>query len=75
MEHETFWTLINNAAHWEFELFLMFIFDVVIGLIIWPLLKKKEMHHQSDDADIALLQKQVKELQLKLGIVSEKGGR
>ncbi len=68
MEQETFWTLLTNAAHWEFELFLMFLFDVVIGLVLWPLLKKKEVHHQSDDAQIAELQRQLKEIQTKLGM-------
>lgn len=68
MEHETFWTLLCNPAHWEFELFLMFLFDVVIGLVLWPLLKKKEDHHQSDDAQIAELQRQLREIQDKLGI-------
>ncbi len=39
MEHETFWTLIKDSAHWEFELFLIFIFDILIGLLMWPAIK------------------------------------
>ena len=39
MEHETFWTLATDIAHWEFELFLMLIFDVIIGLILWPVVR------------------------------------
>jgi hypothetical protein len=41
-EHaETFWTLLGNAAHWQFELFLMILFDVVIGAIAWPFVKRQ----------------------------------
>lgn len=48
-EHETFWTLLQNAAHWEFELFLMLIFDVVLGLLIWPFVKEHWKHHVLSD--------------------------
>src|SRR3989344_750144 len=40
MGEETFWTLLGDLAHWEFELFLIFLFDVLIGLLIWPYIKK-----------------------------------
>lgn len=49
-EHETFFTLLKDAAHWEFELLLMFIFDIVIGLIFFPFLKKHWRHHIESDA-------------------------
>lgn len=39
-ETEDFWFLLHNVAHWEFELFLMFVFDVVLGLALIPLGKK-----------------------------------
>lgn len=71
MEHETFFTLLLNAAHWEFELFLMFIFDVLIGLIIWPYLRGFMKHHRGDDDQIECLQRQVAELQARLGIKDE----
>ena len=49
--NETFWTLLGNSAHWEFEIFLMILFDGVIGLIIWPqikhLLKDHKKFHES----------------------------
>jgi hypothetical protein len=38
--HETFWTLLRDSAHWEFEIFLMILFDLVIGGLAWPLIKK-----------------------------------
>lgn len=38
MEHETFFTLLKDKAHWQFELFIIFIFDIVIGLILWPII-------------------------------------
>ncbi len=49
MEHETFWTLLRSSAHWQFELFLMFLFDVVLGLILWPFLRKHWGHHVDRD--------------------------
>ncbi|MFZ3019917.1 MAG: hypothetical protein WA051_00100 [Minisyncoccia bacterium] len=62
MEHETFFTLLTDSAHWEFELFLIFIFDVLIGLIIWPYVRKFLTHHDSDDKRIDKLEKQIQEL-------------
>ena len=43
--HETFWTLLHDSAHWEFEIFLMVIFDGVIGMLFWPFLRKHWAHH------------------------------
>ena len=63
MEHETFFTLLKDLAHWEFELFLILIFDVLIGLLIWPYLQKFLTHHKSDDERIAELERRVKELE------------
>ena len=49
-EHvETFWTLLGNAAHWEFELFLMVVFDGLVGALAWPFLKKHWRHHVAHD--------------------------
>lgn len=45
---ETFWSLLRDQAHWEFELFLMLIFDVVIGVLIWPRLKAR-LHREIDE--------------------------
>ena len=47
--HETFWTLLKDPAHWEFELFLMIVFDGAIGALIWPFLKKHWKHHVDRD--------------------------
>ncbi len=71
MKPETFWTLLSDAAHWEFELFLMFLFDVVLGLMIWPYLLKLWKHHKGDDDQIACLQRKVAALQAHLGIRDE----
>lgn len=68
MEHETFWTLFFDASHWEFELFLMFIFDVVLGLLVWPWVRQAFIHHEGDDDKLAALERKVKALQDKLGI-------
>lgn len=49
-EHaETFWTLVSNAAHWELELFIMLVFDVIIGALAWPFIKKHWRHHVKHD--------------------------
>jgi hypothetical protein len=71
MEHETFWTLLFNLPHWEFELFLMFLFDGVIGLILWPLIRQFFVHHRQDDDKIARLERQMKMMQLKLGMTDD----
>jgi len=49
MEQETFWTLLKDPAHWEFEIFLIAVFDGLLGLIIWPRIKKFLQHYKSDD--------------------------
>ncbi len=59
---ETFWTLLTDSAHWEFEIFLIIIFDVLIGAIIWPSIRKFTLHHKSDDERIDELEKEVKRL-------------
>ena len=50
---ETFWTLLHDAAHWEFEIFLMVIFDGLIGYVgyqlFWPFLRKHWKHHLDRD--------------------------
>jgi hypothetical protein len=63
MEQETFWTLVKDLPHWEFELFLIFIFDILIGLIIWPLLQRFTKHHQDDDDKLEALEKRIEELE------------
>ena len=52
---ETFWTLLRDRAHWEFEIFLMLLFDGVIAGVCWPFLRKHWSHHIARDraADIA----------------------
>ena len=46
---ETFWTLLHDKAHWEFELFLIAVFDGVIGAILWPFIRKHWNHHIARD--------------------------
>jgi hypothetical protein len=66
MEHETFWSLLRDPAHWLFELFLMALFDGLIGLLIWPTIRQKLLHHQSDDQKIEELERQMQEVRAKL---------
>lgn len=37
---ETFWTLLRDRAHWEFELFLMVLFDGIVGTMLYPWIRK-----------------------------------
>ncbi len=46
---ETFWTLLHDAAHWEFEIFLMLVFDGLVGAMLWPFIKKHWDHHVARD--------------------------
>lgn len=62
MEQETFWTLLTNLPHWEFEIFLIIIFDVLIGIIIWPRIVKFFKHHDEDDKKIEELEAKLKKL-------------
>lgn len=45
MDPETFTTLLKNPGHWEFELFLMFLQDVILGLLILPLARRHFMRY------------------------------
>ena len=46
---DTFWTLLHNWAHWEFEIFLMILFDGIIFGIIWNSIRKHWQHHLDRD--------------------------
>lgn len=46
---ETFWTLLCDPAHWEFELFLMVLFDGLLVGIFWPFVRKHWQHHLARD--------------------------
>jgi hypothetical protein len=65
-EQETFWSLLHSPGHWIFEIFLMLLFDGVIGIFLIPTFRKKILHHKSDDNRIEELEKRVKELQNKV---------
>jgi hypothetical protein len=63
MQPETFWTLLHDSAHWEFELFVglveMLVFDVLVGLVLWPFLQKHWIHHIDRDKREELTMKKV----------------
>ena len=44
-EHETFWSLMCDAAHWEFEIFLIILIDGLILGLAWPFIRKHLKHH------------------------------
>lgn len=46
---ETFWTLLHDKAHWEFEMFLMLLFDGLIFGLAWPFICKHVGHHIDRD--------------------------
>ena len=66
MEGETFLTLLKDPAHWEFEIFLIIVFDVFLGILIWPRIRKFLSHHKSDDERIEDLEKEIKEIKSRL---------
>ena len=57
---ETFFDLLKDPAHWEFEIFLIVIFDVIIGLFIWPFIQKALIHHKSDHERLEDLEREVR---------------
>ena len=63
---ESFWDLLKDPAHWEFEIFLIIIFDVIVGIFIWPFIGRALIHHKSDHERLEDLEKEVKELQGKI---------
>jgi hypothetical protein len=46
---ESLWDLLRSAAHWEFELLLMVVFDGIILGLCWPFLRKHWLHHLARD--------------------------
>jgi len=71
MEHETFFTLLRDPAHWLFEIFLMLLFDGLIGAILWPNFRRYVLHHQGDDKQLVELWKRIKVLETKVGVKRE----
>lgn len=57
--HESFWDLLMDPAHWYFELFLIVLFDVIVGLLIWPFVRRGIMHHKSDHERLEDLEREV----------------
>lgn len=49
-ETETFFSLLRDMAHWEFEIFLILLFDVLIGALFLPCLKKYIHSHNKCEA-------------------------
>ncbi len=47
--HETFWTLLHDKAHWEFEIFLMILFDGIIMGLLYPFARIHWKHHVRRD--------------------------
>jgi len=78
---ETFGQLLRNPAHWEFEIFLMLLFDVLIGALVWPQIQKhihKDVNtaERHDHALIEALERRIDEYdrkQLSLGVATENG--
>ncbi len=60
---ETFWTLLQSEAHWKFELFLMFLFDFVLGVVLLPFAKKIFSHHDDDHTELDALRLRIEQLE------------
>lgn len=71
---ETFPTLLRDPAHWEFELFLILIFDVLIGALAWPFIKR-HIHKDVDDVSAGIAQveahehEQIDELKQRIAVL------
>lgn len=74
MEHEkeTFLDLLTSLPHWELELVIILIVDVIVGMIIWPRIKRWGIHHRGDDLKIENLQKELKEIRSSLKALETK---
>lgn len=46
---ETFWTLLRDPAHWEFELLLILVFDILVAGVLWPFVRVHWRHHIARD--------------------------
>lgn len=55
--HETFWTLLRDPAHWEFEIFLMVVFDFIVGFLLYKQWLKPKI-----DRRIAAIRKEEHEI-------------
>lgn len=66
MEHETFWGLVCSAPHWGFELMLMVIFDLGLGVLLIPAFRKYILHHQSDDKKTEVLEGRVAQQEIEI---------
>ena len=66
MHEETFWTLLQDAPHWEFEIFLIILFDGIIGLLIWPQIMMWFRHHKEGDSKMGNLEKRIQTLEEEL---------
>lgn len=71
---ESFWSLLRDPAHWYFELFLMLLFDVLIGALLWPAIKR-HIHKDVDEAEehehdqIDLLYEEIADLRQHIGVL------
>lgn len=71
---ESFWSLLRDPAHWYFELFLMLLFDVLIGAIAWPIIRR-HIHRDVDAAEehehdqIDLLYEEIADLRQHIGVL------
>jgi hypothetical protein len=45
--HESFWMLMQDKAHWEFEMFLMLLFDGVLAGV-WKLYRRWQAKRVQD---------------------------
>ena len=61
IEQDTFWTLLHDKAHWEFEIFLMLVFDLILGGLLWPFVKKHWKYHIERDMKEGLFDQDVKD--------------
>lgn len=74
-ETEDFWFLLHNLPHWEFEGFLMFLDNVVMGLLLLPIGKKwlkrhdAKKHSGCDICQDPIAEERIAALELKINLL------
>jgi len=75
---ESFFQLLQSPGHWLFEMFLMVLFDGLVGYFAWPRIKR-HFHRDIDvehghEQKIAGRVQDLEDLMEKMGAYDQNGG-
>lgn len=71
--HETFWTLLRDKAHWEFEIFLMVVFDLFLAGA-WRLFVRQAAKRRARIEEWGATWRPIPKLETPAGICEQCGG-